>query len=460
MTDKELDELFQQSFSDHRMPVPEDMWQRVNSKKEKERGVAFWWWSGLGVAALLLAGVFVWWNDNPSTTKTAATEVVSSSQNIKTPSVKRSDSSSQSSSSGVISGGKSEASSFTSESSATNLKSSSTQNAGQENTTQFSHKRKRREQPDISAIKDDSVIAANKQQPGETVTAERRAASKTPDSESRETEEKTANQTLLKPNDSAAFAINNKPEKVDSIASKMETSMVSVHPHKQHKVNIEGMIAGYIGDRNIYSVTKEMPTFFVSMTNPQAKAMVRSYSFTVRIEKPLTNHLSLKTGLQFLQTRQNITFNAESVNQSAVINTFGVSSDTARFTQISLRRPLLKSIYNSFTLPLLISYQTTGKKFSIGASGGVLLNLFSWYQGEVPDGNYKSSIAAKQAFRPNAGSSLYASLHVAKSFGNWQLFAEPQLQYSLSSLTKKSASFRQKMTYYGLGIGIKKSIGK
>ena len=38
MTDKEFDDLFKQPFSEHEMPVPHDMWQRIQPEEKKRRG--------------------------------------------------------------------------------------------------------------------------------------------------------------------------------------------------------------------------------------------------------------------------------------------------------------------------------------------------------------------------------------------------------------------------------------
>ena len=53
MTDKELDDLFKKSLEAHEMRLPDDMWQRVQPKKEKKHRGAILWWTWLGVAALL-----------------------------------------------------------------------------------------------------------------------------------------------------------------------------------------------------------------------------------------------------------------------------------------------------------------------------------------------------------------------------------------------------------------------
>ena len=110
-----------------------------------------------------------------------------------------------------------------------------------------------------------------------------------------------------------------------------------------------------------------------------------------------------------MQTQQSITFNEEEINLYATVNTLSVRADTTRFTQISFHRPNLKSVYNSISVPLLLSYQTAGANLKAGASAGVVLNLFSWYKGEVPDGNYQKTMAANNAFRLNSGASLYLS---------------------------------------------------
>ena len=53
---------------------------------------------------------------------------------------------------------------------------------------------------------------------------------------------------------------------------------------------------------------------------------------------------------------------------------------------------------------------------NIGAAAGVLFNITSWYKGKVPDGDYKQTLDAKNVFKSNIGTSLYAGLQGNKKF--------------------------------------------
>ncbi len=452
MTDKELDELFRNSFSGHQAPVPEEMWQRVNPQKEKKRR-AIAWWSGLGVAALLLIGAFVWWNHTSSIPAQDSAIVSASPGSDKPqPSVAANDSTGQ-----AIGHTEPLPQSIEAPATAADAKPFTEKRIGRNNRQVAIANRHNRYHPNELRNAGKPNEAGDEYSKEETTNAVGKTKVESADNGALQT-----NPSVLSPlaSDSASTHQNNIAAKLDSAAATHAASAVQLHLPKRHKTSIELSVAGFAGDRNVYGVKKEVPAFSITMNEPHEKTTVQGYSLNVRIEKPISRHWSLKTGLQFLQARQSVTYNAESVSRYSVVNALGLGADTTQFTQISLHRPVTKSSYNSFHLPLLLSYHTDIKKLSIGATGGVLLNLYSWYKGEVPDGNYMRDLAAKDAFRPNYGSSLYLGLPVAKTFGKWQAFIEPQLQYSLSSITQNKASFKQKMTYYGVGIGIKRALKK
>ena len=61
MTDSQLDEIFKKQLPGHESPVPEDMWERIIRKKDKDRKGFFFFFSliglfllGFGVAGILL----------------------------------------------------------------------------------------------------------------------------------------------------------------------------------------------------------------------------------------------------------------------------------------------------------------------------------------------------------------------------------------------------------------------
>ena len=59
MREKEFDQFFRDRLAGHSSPVPEDMWQRIQGKKDDRKAFVLWWVLGGGlVLASLLAGRF------------------------------------------------------------------------------------------------------------------------------------------------------------------------------------------------------------------------------------------------------------------------------------------------------------------------------------------------------------------------------------------------------------------
>ncbi|MBS1661650.1 MAG: hypothetical protein JST68_11445 [Bacteroidetes bacterium] len=62
MREKEFDQFFRDKLTEHSSPVPEDMWQRIQGKKDDRRALAFWWWglgAGLPIIGLLIAKMLI-----------------------------------------------------------------------------------------------------------------------------------------------------------------------------------------------------------------------------------------------------------------------------------------------------------------------------------------------------------------------------------------------------------------
>lgn len=64
MTDSQMDEIFRKQLPGHESPVPEDMWERIIRKKDKDRKGFFFFFSliglfllGFGIAVILLFGI-------------------------------------------------------------------------------------------------------------------------------------------------------------------------------------------------------------------------------------------------------------------------------------------------------------------------------------------------------------------------------------------------------------------
>lgn len=471
MTDKELDDLFQKTLSAHQMPVPTDMWQRVNPQKEKKRRGALVWWSVLGVAALLvLVGTATWLYQGSgdkslaSTTSvqrrdTAPAETQTSVSRQPMPSAETQP---ESSAVGNPVSSQSKEMDKSSQNRQPDLYASQSTGRSQSSMVLKNHDLipHSAEATNKENTNDNKIARDNKQASSEVSTSTFNSQLPEP------TVSSTLNDAPVATSDQAGTAL----QKTDSslaVAEARAEKKTAAQAIKIKKLrgdkaaSLELMVAAYDSKRNVYEALKTEEPGIVAFgpIDTKEKVYIHGFSLNVRVDKPLTSHFSLKTGLQFLQMHQRVSYRYETVSQSTIVSSFNIG-DTLRFARLQTERPVVKGIYNSLHVPLLLNYHTNGTKIDLGITGGVMINVLSWYSGSVPDAGYKQTIPAKDAFRTRTGASLYAGVTVAKRLGNFQLFAEPHIQYTLSSITKSQTSFRQKTTGYGLGIGLRKTLRK
>ena len=271
-------------------------------------------------------------------------------------------------------------------------------------------------------------------------------------------------------NTTAATALNNLPVTSNNNSIAKQNAAASPSPvnsttatnskkeNKQTKLpwTIELLATTAYADKQTYDVVKEQTIGMAApIPPPQPKPSLWSNGAGVRVGIPVTKKITVKTGLQFQQTRQQADYQQQNVVDMVSVR----GGDTTRYRQIVYETEKQQSTYNAFNIPVLVSYQT-GKKIKVGATAGAIINAYSWYTGKVPDATYSATLDAKDTYRNNTGVALYAGITIAKKVGTVEVFAEPHLQYSLSNITKPGVSFKQKINTYGLSIGVRTLLHK
>ncbi len=464
MTDQELDDLFKQQFASHQLPVPDNMWSRVQPQPDRKRRGAIWWWSAIGMLAVLaLIGTL-------STTHFSPKSGIEKKQH-----------------------------------------STSVQQSGDRQKTDKTHLSTQRKQKDLLPADDmsqeknkhhhkelRSVFANQQQQPRYALIDQKTSRVRSNTNEAI-AEEKTAqlrSDTFPIPYKTSAtignwqhqqgyLSMNNQPSVNDSVDGVQvpltDSNVITIQNNEDRNdtttktvasipvvikkadtrraLSLAVSAAGYRGSRRVYDIDKSNSTGLpVAQFDPKESHILQGYGLQVQIDKPISSHLSLISGIRFLHMQQSITYLRQTVREYSEINSLGFNTDTAFYAQISYERPALRSAYNSVNIPLLVSYHKQNEKIELGATAGVLINAFSWYNGEVPGYDYRDILEAENIYKTRMGTALYAGINASKRVGNWQLFAEPHVQSALSNITKPTAHFKQKFTTYGLGVGIRKSL--
>ncbi|BAV08447.1 hypothetical protein SAMN05421788_11430 [Filimonas lacunae] len=203
------------------------------------------------------------------------------------------------------------------------------------------------------------------------------------------------------------------------------------------------------------------------MVNRDSSLSLRtSFTAGVRISKALTENLLIKTGLQYSQINEDYKYKQENERkQVTVITTHTITDangqtitvrDTSSYEQIGYLQRNIKNRYRSIDIPVILSYEWGNNNWRFATNGGAIINLRSWYSGEIPDTLNQPVKNGSGIYRNNIGIGLYAGFSIIKSINeNTDLFAEPYFRYNLSDMTQKGQAFNQKFNTAGLSLGIR-----
>ena len=199
-----------------------------------------------------------------------------------------------------------------------------------------------------------------------------------------------------------------------------------------------------------------------------------SVGFTVglRIAKTLTNHLSLKSGIQFKETserfryKQFSTKNLTVVTERSYIDNAGAtitSKDTSTYMETGYRLMTTYNTYKNIEIPILASWEVERNKWSFAFSVGVIANIASFYEGKTFDNGLNiAPLSAKQqngVLNNSLNFSFYSSLSLAHEMGkDFDFFAEPYCKLGLTNSSNASFGFGQRFNSYGVNLGIRYKI--
>lgn len=193
-----------------------------------------------------------------------------------------------------------------------------------------------------------------------------------------------------------------------------------------------------------------------------------------RIIKPINDHFSLKTGLQYSQINEHFSYRSENeIKTTTVVTVRTITlangnavtvTDTSVVQQIGFKNNTVKNRYRSFDIPALVSYQLGNDDLRIGINAGVIFNVSSWYQGVVLDTTLNAKPLTKEtntSYKNNIGMGIYTGISITKRLNyNTSIFAEPFLRYNLSDMTTPQSSFNQRFSVGGLSIGLRMNLNK
>jgi len=381
MREKEFDQFFRDRLAGHSSPVPEDMWQRIQGKKDDRKAFVLWWVLGGGlVLASLLAGRF--WKAGVPVEKVAKT-----TENVGSKRV----------------GGKTgadrtagvEGKSGVEGKAGANGKSGADGKSGVGGKTGAGSDVARSEDRGNAARLEDRRDAARSEQRGDAARSEHRGH---------------ASRSGHWGDTSRFGHWDDEKSGVDGVRPKgvawrEDSTRVMERVHKNRtlpgRADMKKRLpvrAGELKVRKDITIQKKKRPITLDLYVSPSNAS----NAGVRVAVPVWKDFSLITGLQYTRV--------------------GFPRDRDSVIHIS------SGHFNNIDLPLLVGYSRELGWGKIGVNTGVIFNLHSWVGGD--------SATLYRYLPKTAGTSWYLGVDLEKYLGRkWSLFAEPYYRYQASGVS-------------------------
>jgi len=197
-----------------------------------------------------------------------------------------------------------------------------------------------------------------------------------------------------------------------------------------------------------------------------------AFSAGVRYTKVFNNGTSVRAGVNYTQVNEKfLYFNPNEIKNVTVITTRVVIrapgdtiyiSDTLQYQQTGTRIKTTYNRYRNIDIPLVIGYELGNGKIHANINAGVIINVYSWYKGDVLDTLYQPvSIttgkgSSQYQFKNNIGVGFLGSISVYyKITDKMHLVLEPYFRYNLSPMSKENLNLQQKYHIAGLHAGLR-----
>ena len=212
--------------------------------------------------------------------------------------------------------------------------------------------------------------------------------------------------------------------------------------------------------------------YFYTQALDTAQKLSAGFTVGIRIAKNLTNHLLLKSGIQFNQINERFRYkqfdtkNSTVLTERSYINNDGATisiKDTSTFIQTGYRLMTSYNTYKCIEIPVIASWEAGNNKWHFAANGGIIANIASFYEGKTFDNNLNTApLSAKEqngVLKSAINLSLYGGVSFLYDIGNsFDAFAEPYCKYGLSNSSNTSFGFSQRFNSLGINFGIRYKI--
>ena len=192
-----------------------------------------------------------------------------------------------------------------------------------------------------------------------------------------------------------------------------------------------------------------------------------------RISKTISNHFLIKSGIQFKESAERFRYLKQTDIKNVTVLTTRSYTDNSGATVyqtdssvVQQSSVVVKTVFNTYKsveIPLIGSWESNFKKLHWAVSGGAILNLATYYEGQTFDNTLNVvPLGATQTnglFKSNANVSLYGSVSLLYNVGNSiDAFAEPYYRYGLSNSSNSSIGYNQRFNSAGINFGLRYKI--
>lgn len=186
-----------------------------------------------------------------------------------------------------------------------------------------------------------------------------------------------------------------------------------------------------------------------------------AYSIGTRFTKVFGNGMSIKTGINFSHILEK--FSVLQGNVIQIIYIIGPSGDTlGNYATRTDRYIQSQNNYHTIDIPLLMGYEMNIGKWKANLNAGVMLNLYSWQNGLMIDTSGKvvstktGSGASAYQYKTNVGVGFLGSLSLYYPIReDVYLMAEPYFRYNLSAANREDISLRKRFHTSGIRLGLR-----
>lgn len=197
-----------------------------------------------------------------------------------------------------------------------------------------------------------------------------------------------------------------------------------------------------------------------------------AFSAGVRYTKVFNNGTSVRAGINYTQVNEKfLYFNPNEIRYVTVITTRVVIrspgdtiyiNDTLQYQQSGARTKTTYNRYRNIDIPLVIGYELGNGKIHANINAGVIINIYSWYKGDVLDTLYQPVTittgkgSSVYQFKTNIGVGFLGSVSVYyKITDKLHILLEPYFRYNLSPMSKANLNLQQKYHIAGLRAGVR-----